>query len=254
MDTRASTVGLKEGYRRMVGREHPVNEQRDAKILEYKREDGKTEPVVVNQSIGYRFVKRLFDIIFSIIGIVALSPILLLTIIAIKLEDHGSAIFTQNRVGVGKKIFKMYKFRSMKINAAEIHEQMKKEYGCEDISFKLKEDPRVTRVGNFIRRTNIDEFPQLINILIGDMSFIGPRPLPDYEFAEEQKTFDGKYDDRYAVPQGLTCIWQISNRSEPSFSDRMQMDVDYAHKCGIKMDIKLFVQTFVYSIFGKASY
>lgn len=237
-------------------KEYPMTEKRadSAKILKFQKEDGLTETVVVNQSLAYRFVKRFFDILLSLIALVVLSPVFLITAIAIRLEDHGPAFFTQNRIGKDKVLFKMYKFRSMKMSAAEIHEQMKKEYGCEDISFKLKKDPRVTKVGNFIRKTNIDELPQLMNILKGDMSFVGPRPLPDYEFNEEQDSFKGHYDARYAVPQGLTCIWQISNRSEPSFADRMQMDVDYAEKCGLGMDVKLFFQTFLYSIFGKAAY
>lgn len=224
------------------------------KELKLNTQDGRTEAETVNNSPGYRVLKRIFDIIFSLIALVVLSPILIAAIIAIKTEDHGPAFFTQKRVGAGKRAFKMYKFRSMKLNAAEIHEQMKKEYGCDDISFKLKEDPRVTKVGNIIRKTNIDELPQLVNILIGDMSFVGPRPLPDYEFMEEQEAFNGKYDARYEVPQGLTCIWQISNRSEPSFADRMRMDVEYAEKCGIKMDIKLFFQTFLFFLVGRASY
>ena len=253
MEARVGAVALNRGYKKMVERERPIDTQGSAKILEFKKEETKAE-TVVNQSIVYRALKRLCDIVISLTGLIVLSPILLITIIAIRLEDHGPAFFMQNRVGKDKRIFKMYKFRSMKMNAAEIHEQMKKEYGCDDISFKLKEDPRVTKVGNFIRKTNIDELPQLINILIGDMSFVGPRPLPDYEFAEEQEAFNGRYDLRYAVSQGLTCIWQISNRSEPSFAERMQMDVDYAEKSGLGMDLKLFFQTFIYFIFGKAAY
>ena len=246
MDAKVIAVSLDEGY--------PMTEKREdsSKILKFKTADGKT--VDVSRSIGYRVIKRAFDIIISLIGLVVLSPVFIITIIAIRLEDHGPAFFTQNRVGKDKAVFKMYKFRSMKMNAAEIHEQMKKEYGWDDVSFKLKDDPRVTKVGSFIRKTNIDEMPQLINIFLGHMSFVGPRPLPVYEFEEEQETYKGKYDLRYAVPAGLTCIWQISNRSELSFADRMKMDVDYSIKCGLGMDVKLFFQTFVYTIAGKAAY
>ena len=252
MDAKAVVIGLDERHH-MVEHDVSTTEQKaSANILKIKTADGKS--VEVSRSIGYRVSKRIFDIIISLIGIVVLSPVLLVTIIAIRLEDHGPAFFMQNRVGKDKAIFKMYKFRSMKMNAAEIHEQMKEEYGCDDVSFKLKNDPRVTKVGSFIRKTNIDELPQLINIFLGHMSFVGPRPLPVYEFEEEQKTYGGKYDARYAVPAGLTCIWQISNRSEPSFADRMQMDVDYSIKCGVWMDVKLFFQTFMYSVTGKAAY
>lgn len=254
MDIRLGVATLHEGFGSMMESESSVKGRSESKIVEHKTVDENNKTIALNRSLGYKIVKRLFDVAFSLVGIIVLSPILLITIIAIKIEDKGPAFFTQNRIGADKKPFKMFKFRSMKLNAAEIHEQMKKDYGWDDISFKLKEDPRVTKVGKFIRKTNIDELPQLVNILLGNMSFVGPRPLPDYEFKEEQESYNGKYDARYAVPQGLTCIWQISNRSEPSFAERMQMDVDYAEKCGLGMDIKLFFQTALYSIFGKAAY
>ncbi|MCR5557152.1 MAG: sugar transferase [Butyrivibrio sp.] len=211
-------------------------------------------PIRVNKSISYRFTKRAFDMIASILALAILMPVLLLTALFIVLEDHGPVLFIQKRVGKNGKIFSMYKFRSMKVGADKLHEKMKAQYGCSEVSFKLKEDPRNTKVGKIIRATNIDELPQLINILKGDMSFVGPRPLPVYEYEEEQQTYNGKYNARYGVPQGLTCIWQISNRSMHEFEDRMQMDVDYAEKCSISMDLKLLVQTFIYCLLGKASY
>lgn len=225
-----------------------------ADILTFKTVESKMETVTVNNSMVYRFIKRTSDIIISLIALIILLPVFLITAIAIKLEDRGPVFFTQDRVGRGKSVFSMYKFRSMKVGAAEMHEDLRERYGCDDISFKIKDDPRETKVGRVIRKLNIDELPQLVNILKNDMSFVGPRPLPVYEYKEEQKTYKGIYDARYAVPQGLTCIWQISHRAEPDFSDRMQMDVDYAENCGIGIDIKLFMQTFIYSLFGKVSY
>lgn len=223
-------------------------------ILTLKTAKGKTNTLTVNNSSTYRFIKRLADIIISLLALIILSPVFIITAIAIKLEDHGPVFFAQDRVGKDEKIFSMYKFRSMKVGADQMHEDLKERYACDDISFKLKDDPRETKVGRVIRKLNIDELPQLVNILKNDMSFVGPRPLPVYEYEEEQETYKGKYDTRYAVPQGLTCIWQISNRSEPDFADRMQMDVDYVEKCGVGMDVKLFLQTLIYSLFGKASY
>lgn len=203
---------------------------------------------------GYHAVKRAGDIMLSALALIVLSPVFLVTAIAIKAEDKGTIIFTQERSGKNGEPFRMYKFRSMRLDAEQIHEQMRKEYGCEEVSFKLKNDPRVTKVGRVIRATNIDELPQLINILRGDMSFVGPRPLPVYEWEEEQKRYGRRYALRNTVPQGLTCIWQISDRAEHSFEERMQMDIEYVRKCSIWMDIKLCFRTVRYVITGRAAY
>ncbi len=223
-------------------------------ILKQKNDDSGMVTIVVKRSAAYCAIKRFFDIVLSVLALIILSPLFLIVMIAIKHEDRGPVFFNQKRAGMGKQVFSMYKFRSMKVGAEEMQEDLKQRYGCEEVSFKLKEDPRETKVGKIIRAWNIDELPQLLNILKGEMSFVGPRPLPVYEFEEEQRIYKGTYDARYAVPQGLTCIWQISNRSEPDFSDRMQMDVDYAMNCNMGLDSKLFFQTLIYGLFGKASY
>ena len=139
-------------------------------------------------------------------------------------------------------------------NAEAVHEKLREEYGCQDVSFKLQDDPRVTKVGKVIRKFNIDELPQLINIIKGDMSLVGPRPLPVYEYEDEQKQYGKRYIKRYSVPQGLTCIWQISNRASVDFERRMQLDVEYAEKSGMWMDLKLVIKTFIYTIAGRAAY
>lgn len=206
----------------------------------------------------YRFFKRAMDIFLSILGLILLSPLFAFVIIAIFIEDGAPAIYKQKRVGKGGKEFNIYKFRSMYRDADQIHERMKEEMGVTDISFKMsdKEDPRITKVGRFIRRTNIDELPQLINIIAGNMSIVGPRPLAVYEYNDEQKTYDGRFDERYDVPQGLTCYWQaaFSQRGKMSFEDRMQMDVDYAKDAGFFLDIKLIFKTAIHTITGKAGY
>lgn len=163
-------------------------------------------------------------------------------------------IYRQRRIGKDYKIFYVYKFRSMCRNAEQIHEHMKEESGETEISFKLKDDPRVTKVGRIIRKFNIDELPQLINILKGDMSLVGPRPLPDYESNDMQKRYGEKYDKRYTVPQGLTCYWQISDRGSVTFEDRMEMDCRYAEDCCLKTDIILILKTFFSTVIGKAEY
>ncbi|MCM1126045.1 MAG: sugar transferase [Lachnospiraceae bacterium] len=208
----------------------------------------------LRKGLLYRGWKRVFDICLSCTALVCLSPIFLITIIAIRAEDGGPAFFTQIRTGKDRKPFKIYKFRSMRMDADKIHEDLRKTYNNTEVSFKLQDDPRVTKIGRIIRKFNIDELPQLINILAGSMSFVGPRPLPVYEYEEEQKRYGERYIRRYSVPQGLTCYWQISDRGKQSFETRMQQDVDYADHCCIKEDVKLIAKTFLYTICGRAGY
>lgn len=202
----------------------------------------------------YKSVKRMLDIIISAMGLILLSPVFIGTAAAIALEDGAPIFYMQKRIGKNEREFKIYKFRSMYRNAEEIHEELREEYGCKEISFKPKDDPRITKVGKVIRKFNIDELPQLINILKGDMSLVGPRPLPVYEYRDERKYYGSKYIERYAVPQGLTCIWQISDRASVDFETRMQMDVNYARKSGFWIDIGLIIRTFIFTIRGKAAY
>ncbi|MBQ4066484.1 MAG: sugar transferase [Clostridia bacterium] len=218
----------------------------------------KTERKPIRKNIGYRFAKRAFDIVCSLLALVVLSPVFLVTAVAILVEDGGPVMYKQKRIGKDKKEFNIYKFRSMRKDAEKIHEQMKAQYKSGEVSFKLddKTDPRITKVGRFIRKTSIDELPQLVNIIAGHMSIVGPRPLPTYEYEDEQKKFGGVYDDRYDVPQGLTCYWQVTfgERGKISFADRMQMDVDYARDAKMWVDIKLIWKTFVGVLFGISGY
>ena len=216
------------------------------------------ERSAVKKNVLYRISKRIMDIICSVIALILLSPLFIIVMILIVAEDGSPAIYKQKRVGRGGRVFDIYKFRSMYKDADKIHEKMKKELGVTEVSFKMgdKEDPRITRIGRFIRKTNIDELPQLWNILIGDMSIVGPRPLAVYEYEDEQKMYEGRFDDRYDVPQGLTCYWQtqFSRRGEIEFDERMQMDVDYARDANLWIDVKLIVKTAVHTIIGKAGY
>lgn len=209
---------------------------------------------IENDKKVYFYAKRVFDVVASLVAVLILLPVYLITAVAIKLEDKGPVFYLQKRVGKGEKVFTIFKFRSMRADAEKIHEQMKKEYGTEEVSFKLKKDPRVTKVGRIIRKFNIDELPQLLNILKGDMSIVGPRPLPVYEYEDEQKEYGSKYKERYYVPQGLTCYWQISNRAVVSFEERMQMDVQYSKESNMLIDVKLIIHTFMAVISGKAEY
>ena len=194
---------------------------------------------------GYSFLKRTMDIFCSLIGLVVLSPILLAVAIAIKLESKGPTIFSQERIGKGGKRFKIYKFRSMVVNAEELKEKLSGKNEMSGPMFKMKEDPRVTKVGKFIRKTSVDEFPQLFNILKGEMSLVGPRPsLP-----KEVMNFDDWMLERLEVKPGLTCYWQVSGRNDIDFEDWMKLDVKYVKERNTLIDIKLIFKTF-FILFG----
>lgn len=190
-----------------------------------------------------RMTKRGFDIFVSFFGLIILSPLLIGTIIAIRLESKGKAIFTQERIGKDGKLFKFYKFRSMVTNADEILEKMLKEDTEQTREYKLNkkltDDPRVTKVGKFIRKTSIDELPQLINVLKGDMSLIGNRPyLP-----REKKDMGTYFNDIVKTKPGITGLWQVSGRSNTTFEERLKLEQEYSNTCSIKLDIKIFFKT-----------
>ena len=214
--------------------------QGSAKVLEFKKEDGRTETVVVDQSILYRFFKRFFDILLSVIALVVLSPVFLITAIAIRLEDGQPVVFTQKRSGLNGNEFKMYKFRSMVKNAPELHKELLKHNELDGPAFKMKDDPRITKVGRIIRKTSIDELPQLINIIKGEMSIVGPRPLPTYETEncnEYQK-------QRLLMKPGLTCYWQVMGRNDIEFDEWIELDLKYIRNANIFTDIGLIIMTF----------
>ena len=196
-------------------------------------------------SIIYLFSKRAIDIVGSIVGLVLLSPILLIVAISIKLESKGSIIFSQKRIGLKGKEFKMYKLRSMVEDAEKLKKDLMKSNEMSGPMFKMKDDPRVTRVGKFIRKTSIDELPQLVNVLKGDMSLVGPRPsLP-----KEVKKFKPWMKKRLEVKPGLTCFWQVSGRNNIDFEDWMKLDIKYVEERSFLVDIKLIFKTF-FVLFG----
>lgn len=192
------------------------------------------------KSAGYYFIKRSMDLILAFIGIVVLCPMMLMVAIAIKLDSRGSVIFSQMRVGMNGKPFKMYKFRSMVDEAEELLDNLRSKNEMTGPVFKIKEDPRITRVGKFIRRTSIDELPQLFNVIKGDMSLVGPRPnLPQevIKFTEYQRK-------KLIVKPGLTCYWQVMGRSSIDFDDWMKLDLEYIKDRSTLLDIKLIFKTF----------
>ncbi|OAA86932.1 sugar transferase [Clostridium ljungdahlii] len=191
------------------------------------------------KSAAYYFIKRCIDLILSFMGIIVFSPMMLMVSIAIKLDSKGPAIFFQMRVGKNGKLFKMYKFRSMVDDAEELLDKLQSKNEMTGPMFKIKKDPRITRVGKFIRKTSIDELPQLFNVIKGDMSLVGPRPNLPHEvekFTEYQKK-------KLLVKPGLTCYWQVMGRSSIDFDDWMRLDLEYIKDRSTMLDIKLIFRT-----------
>lgn len=200
----------------------------------------------VNDSRAYLICKRFIDILGATVGLILLSPLFLIVAFLIKLEDNnGPVIFKQIRVGKGGKEFYMYKFRSMVANAEELKAKLMAQNEATGPVFKMKHDPRVTKIGRFIRKTSIDELPQLINVLKGEMSLVGPRPpLPD-----EVVKYTPYERQRISVTPGLTCYWQVSGRSSLSFDEWVDLDIKYIHERSLRVDIKLILKT-VLVLFG----
>lgn len=193
----------------------------------------------------YLFVKRIIDFLGALLGITLLSPIMLITAVAIKLTSKGPVIFSQDRVGQYGNIFKMYKFRSMIPDAEKHIDELKDKNEMSGPMFKIKDDPRITSIGRFIRRTSIDELPQLFNVLIGNMSLVGPRPnLPRevVQFTEHQK-------QKLSVKPGITCYWQVMGRNNIDFEEWMELDIKYSKERNIWLDLKLILKTF-FVLFG----
>ena len=196
--------------------------------------------VLAKESILYSITKRLIDIVGSLCGIILLSPLFLIVAILIKLEDpKGKVFFAQERNGRYPKTFKMYKFRSMVHNAEELLKDLMDRNEQTGPVFKINDDPRITKVGKFIRKTSIDELPQLFNVLKGDMSLVGPRPPIPHEVNQ----YNSYQMQRLAVKPGLTCIWQVSGRNNIGFDEWVEMDIEYIKTRNLWLDIKLIFKT-----------
>lgn len=187
----------------------------------------------------YEFFKRAFDITASSIALIVLSGIFAAVAAAIKLEDGGPALYTQTRVGKDGKFFKMYKFRSMHVDAERQKKQLLKQNEMDGPVFKMENDPRITKVGSFIRKTSLDELPQLVNILKGEMSVVGPRPPIGHEVMQ----YDEFAMRRLQVKPGLTCYWQCSGRSALDFKEWMELDNRYINERGFWNDIGIIFKT-----------
>lgn len=204
-----------------------------------------------DQSIFFIFTKRLIDILGSIFGLLILSPLFLIIAIAIKKDGKKEPVFfSQVRIGKNGKKFQMYKFRSMSVNAEAELTNLIKYNEVEGPMFKIKNDPRVTRVGKFIRKTSIDELPQLWNVFKGDMSLVGPRP----PLAIEVSSYTIYDMQRLLVKPGCTGVWQISGRNHVGFNEMVQMDINYINNLSIKNDLKIIFKTLIIMVKPNGAY
>ncbi|MBU3188436.1 sugar transferase [Clostridium bowmanii] len=193
----------------------------------------------IEKNLGYFIVKRIIDMIGALCGILLTSPVMIVVAIWIKLDSKGPVFFAQSRVGQDGRRFLMYKFRSMCPDAEGLLKKLEDDNEMSGPMFKIKEDPRITKIGKFIRKTSIDELPQLINILKGEMSLVGPRPSLPKEVAE----FTSFQKQRLVAKPGLTCYWQVGGRSDVSFEEWMEMDVAYLLERNTLVDIVLIFKT-----------
>ena len=190
---------------------------------------------------GYLAAKRCFDVAMSLLALILLSPLFLVLAVIIFVDDpHGSPIFSQIRVGKDGRLFRFYKFRSMIVNAEDMLEQLQDQNEMEGPAFKIKDDPRITRIGKFIRKTSLDELPQLVNVLKGELSLVGPRPpLP-----REVEQYTPKQMKRLTVKPGLTCYWQTQpHRNSLSFDQWLALDLQYINERSALVDLKILFAT-----------
>jgi len=201
-------------------------------------------------SLSDSLTKRLFDILFSIVSLVALSPILIATAIGILFSNFGPIFFTQERIGHNGKAFKIVKFRSMVVNAQSLQDSIWESASDDGTNNKAKNDPRITPIGRVIRKFSIDELPQLFNVLKGDMSIVGPRPIQEVEL----DVLQNQDLRRHLIKPGLTGLWQISGRSDTTWQERIQMDLDYLHNWSLGLDIAIILRTFRVVASGEGAY
>ncbi|AGK55757.1 sugar transferase [Bacillus sp. 1NLA3E] len=205
----------------------------------------------MNEKFSYSMIKRLIDLIFSLFGIIFLMPLFIIVSLLIKLEDpNGSVFFKQIRVGKNGKEFYIYKFRTMVIDAEKQLEDLFKYNEVNGLMFKMKEDPRITKIGKFLRNTSLDEFPQLFNVLKGEMSLVGPRPpLP-----REVKEYTNYHKQRLYVLPGCTGLWQVTSRNNVGFEEMVMLDLEYIEKRSIFFDLRIIISTFNVLLINKTGY
>lgn len=191
-------------------------------------------------SVGAVFLKRSLDLVVSLVALVVLSPILLVIALAIKLDSRGPVFFRQDRMGWKRRLFKMHKFRTMHVDAEQRIGELEEFNEVNGAAFKMTDDPRVTRIGRTLRRLSLDELPQFIDVLLGNMSLVGPRPLP----LRDIERFDRSWQKRrFSVKPGLTCLWQVNGRHELDFEQWMELDLEYVDNWSLSMDFDILLKT-----------
>ena len=199
---------------------------------------------------GYHFMKRFFDVVMSAAGLIVLSPLMAVIAYKIKDEDGGPIIYKQLRIGKNGKRFEMYKFRSMVVNADKMLEKLKTQNEVDGAMFKMKDDPRITKIGHFIREHSLDELPQLVNVLKGDMSLVGPRPpLP----SEVQQYTEYDKQRLYVTP-GCTGLWQATERNDVGFDEMVRLDLEYIQKASFIYDSWIILKTVTIMFHPNGSY
>jgi Undecaprenyl-phosphate galactose phosphotransferase WbaP len=240
-------LAVKEEFDGLAIEDSILEEKITDNIRIFQKSETKT-----NRKILYKVLKRIIDIIGALVGTVILIPTTVIIYLARKIskEDNGPLFYEQLRYGKNGKVFRLYKYRSMCIGAdkklkeyLENNEEAKKEF---EKTHKLQNDPRITKIGDFLRKTSLDELPQMINILKGDMSLVGPRPVIEKEVEEY-----GENKERFlSVKPGLTGYWQVNGRSNTTFKERMEMELYYVDNRSLWLDIKIFFKTFI-TVFKK---
>ncbi len=200
---------------------------------------------------GASVAKRAVDLVLGLCALVCLSPVFVLIAVLIKFEDRGPVFFRQVRVGLFGREFLMLKFRSMRIDAEQrLRDLLQRNHHARGVTFKIKDDPRITRVGRFLRKYSLDELPQFLNVLRGDMSLVGPRPPVPREVA----MYSLSDRRRLAVKPGLTCIWQVSGRARIDFPGQVQLDVRYIESRSLREDMKILLKTVPAVLSGNGAY
>ncbi len=219
-------------------------------VESFRERNGSDATFEMRTSSSYEIEKRVFDLVVGTGILVLLIPIFPIIVLMIKLDSAGPVFYKQHRVGKGGRLFKFFKFRSMYKEADAVRERIKDLNEQDGPVFKIKADPRITAVGGFLRRSSLDEIPQIFNVIKGDMSIVGPRPpLPS-----EVEGYQAWHRRRLEVKPGITCLWQISGRSHISFNEWMRLDMEYLKNRSFKTDFLIFLKTLPAVIARKGAY
>jgi lipopolysaccharide/colanic/teichoic acid biosynthesis glycosyltransferase len=207
-------------------------------------------PAEVPGTLAYRAGKRLLDCVIALTGLILLLPLLPVIVVLIGLDSRGPILFRQKRVGLGGRLFTCYKFRSMVQNAEALKPDLADRNEATGAAFKIRQDPRITAIGAFLRRSSLDEVPQLWNVLLGQMSIVGPRP----QIPAEVELYEPWHRGRLLVKPGITCLWQIAGRSHIAFDAWMRLDLEYVRRRSMQLDLMILLRTLPAVIARKGAY